>query len=668
MSGASDLPVTPATVTLADDDDPSTRILLSAVPGLISEGDGPTPVTVTATLDRALRQQATAVTVTVSGSGDAGAADFEAVADFSITIPANAASGAGTFTLTPRDDATAEADETLTVSGASDLPVTPATVTLADDDDPSTRILLSAVPERVSEGDGPTSVTVTATLDRALRQQATTVTVMVSGSGDAGAADFEAVADFSITIPANAASGAGTFTLTPRDDATAEADETLTVSGASDLPVTPATVTLADDDDPSTRILLSAVPERVSEGDGPTSVTVTATLDRALRQQATPVAVMVSGSGDAGAADFAAVADFSITIPANAASGAGTFTLTPRDDATAEADETLTVSGASDLPVTPATVTLADDDDPSTRILLSAVPERVSEGDGPTSVTVTATLDRALRQQATPVAVMVSGSGDAGAADFEAVADFSITIPANAASGEGTFTLTPRDDATAEADETLTVSGASDLPVTPATVTLADDDDPSTRILLSAVPERVSEGDGPTSVTVTATLDRALRQQATPVAVMVSGSGDAGAADFEAVADFSITIPANAASGEGTFTLTPRDDATAEADETLTVSGASDLPVTPATVTLADDDDPSTRILLSAVPERVSEGDGPTSVTVTATLDRALRQQATPVAVMVSGSGDAGAADFAAVADFSITIPRTRRAARGRSR
>ena len=657
VDGRSDIPVTQTSVTLTDDDVASSGIVLSASPSLVSEDGGAVGVRVTASLNGAARQAATTVSVSVAGSGNPRAVDFQAVEDFSITIAANAASGEGTFTLTPGDDATAEADETLTVSGASDLPVTPTTVTLADDDDPSTRILLSAVPGLISEGDGPTPVTVTATLDRALRQQATAVTVTVSGSGDAGAADFEAVADFSITIPANAASGAETFTLTPRDDATAEADETLTMSGASDLPVTPTTVTLADDDDPSTRILLSAVPERVSEGDGPTSVTVTATLDRALRQQATAVTVSVSGSGDAGAADFEAVADFSITIPANAASGEETFTLTPRDDATAEADETLTMSGASDLPVTPTTVTLADDDDPSTRILLSAVPERVSEGDGPTSVTVTATLDRALRQQATAVTVSVSGSGDPDAADFEAVADFSITIPANAASGEGTFTLTPRDDATAEADETLTVSGASDLPVTPATVTLADDDDPSTRILLSAVPERVSEGDGPTSVTVTATLDRALRQQATAVTVSVSGSGDAGAADFEAVADFSITIPANAASGAETFTLTPRDDATAEADETLTVSGASDLPVTPTTVTLADDDDPSTRILLSAVPERVSEGDGPTSVTVTATLDRALRQQATPVTVMVSGSGDAGAADFEAVADFSITIP-----------
>ena len=658
VDGRSDIPVTQTSVTLTDDDVASSGIVLSASPSLVSEDGGAVGVRVTASLNGAVSQAATTVSVSVAGSGNPRAVDFQPVADFTITIAANAASGEGTFTLTPRDDATAEADETLTVSGASDLPVTPTTVTLADDDDPSTRILLSAVPERVSEGDGPTSVTVTATLDRALRQQATAVTVSVSGSGDAGAADFEAVADFSITIPANAASGEETFTLTPRDDATAEADETLTMSGASDLPVTPTTVTLADDDDPSTRILLSAVPERVSEGDGPTSVTVTATLDRALRQQATAVTVSVSGSGDAGAADFEAVADFSITIPANAASGEETFTLTPRDDATAEADETLTMSGASDLPVTPTTVTLADDDDPSTRILLSAVPERVSEGDGPTPVTVTATLDRALRQQATAVTVSVSGSGDAGAADFAAVRDFAITIPANAASGTGTFTLTPEDDAMVESDETLTVSGASDLPVTPAAVTLADDDEVSTRILLflTVDPPRASEGDGEILVTVTAEVDRGVRPDESRIRVSVSGSGDPNAVDFAAVTDFEVVIPANAPNGSGTFTVVPEDDLIVEADELLTISGVSDLPVSPATLELLDDDEASTRILLSADPARVSEGGGPVTVTVTASLDRGLRQSATNVTVSVSGSGDADAVDFAAVADFGITI------------
>ncbi len=658
VDGSSDLPVKKTTVTLTDDDVASSGIALSASPSLVSEDGGAVGVRVTASLNGAARQAATTVTVSVAGSGNPRAVDFQAAEDFEITIAPNAASGTGTFTLTPVDDGAAEADETLTVSGASDLPVTSTTVTLADDDDASTRILLSAVPGRISEGDGPTPVTVTATLDRALRQQETAVTVTVSGSGDAGAADFAAVADFAITIPANAASGEGTFTLTPRDDETVEANEQLTVSGASDLPVTPATVTLADDDDPSTRILLSAVPGRLSEGDGATPVTVTATLDRALRQQETAVTVTVSGSGDAGAADFVAVADFAITIPANAASGAGTFTLTPGDDATAEADETLTVSGASDLPVTSTTVTLADDDDPSTRILLSAVPGRVSEGDGPTSVTVTATLDRALRQQATSVTISVSSSGDPDASDFAAVADFAITIPANAASGAGTFTLTPEDDAMVESDETLTVSGASDLPVTPAAVTLANDDEVSTRILLflTVDPPRASEGDGEILVTVTAEVDRGVRPDESRIRVAVSGGGDPDAVDFAPIPDFDIVIPANTPEGRQTFTVVPEDDGIPEADELLTISGVSDLPVSPATMELLDDDEASMRIVLSADPARVSEGDGPVGVTVRASLDRGLRQEATTVTVSVTGSGDPDAVDFAAVADFGITI------------
>ena len=665
VSGASDLPVTPTTVTLADDDDASTRILLSAVPGRVSEGDGPTPVTVTATLDRALRQQPTTVTVSVSGSGDAasgdaGAGDFVAVPDFTITIPANAASGTATFTLRPEDDATVEADERLRISGVSDLPVAPAAVTLVDDDEESTRILLflAVDPPLASEGDGEIRVTVTAAVDKDARPDDTRVRVSVSGSGDPEAVDFAAVEDFEIVIAANARNGTGTFTVVPEDDLIVEADEVVTVSGVSDLPVGPATMKLLDDDEASGRILLSADPARVSEGDGPVAVTVTASLDRGLRQSATTVTVTVSGGGDPDAADFAAVADFAITIPANAASGEGTFTLTPEDDAMVESDETLTVSGASDLPVTPTAVTLADDDEVSTRILLflTVDPPRASEGDGEILVTVTAAVDKGVRPDETRIRVAVSGGGDPDAVDFAAVSDFEIVIPANTPKGTGTFTVVPEDDLIAEADEVVTISGVSDLPVRPATLELLDDDEASGRILLSADPARVSEGDGPVAVTVTASLDRSLRREATTVTVSVSGGGDPDAVDFAAVSDFEIVIPANTPKGTGTFTVVPEDDLIAEADEVVTISGVSDLPVRPATLELLDDDEASARIVLSADPARVSEGDGPVAVTVTASLDRGLRQEATTVTVSVSGGGDPDAVDFAAVADFGITI------------
>ena len=659
LSGTSDLPVTGTSVALADDDEASTRIVLSAVPASVSEGAGATAVTVTARLDASARSVATTLDVTVTGSGAAEAVDFEPVPDFAITIEAGETDAAGTFTLDPEADNTAEESETLTVAGTADLPVSDAAVTITDDDTASTGIALSAEPVLVSEGAGAVQVTVTAVLNGAARPGPTTVSVTVTGSGDPDAVDFEPVPGFAVTIAAGAAGGSGTFTLAPEDDKVVETDETLTVAGTADLPVAETSVTLADDDEASTRILLSAAPGRVAEDAGPTTVVVTATLDRGLRQAATIVDVAVAGSGDPRAVDFEPVPDFAITIAAGAGSASGAFTLEPDDDAVVEADETLAVSGTSELPVAGTSVTLADDDEASTRILLSATPGRVSEGAGPTPVVVTATLDRGLRQAATIVDVAVAGSGDPRAVDFEPVPDFALTIAAGAGSASGTFTLEPDDDAVVEADETLAVSGTSELPVAGTSVTVADDDEGSTRIVLSAVPGRVSEGAGPSSVVVTATLNRGLRQAATAVTVAVAGTGDPDAVDFDPVPGFGITIPANAASGTGTFELVPENDRQVETDEKLTLSGTSDLPVTAASVTLADDDEVSTRVLLFLAldPAQASEGGGPVRVTVTASMDRSVRPEATRIEVAVTGSGDPGAVDFAAVSDFEIVVP-----------
>ena len=347
---------------------------------------------------------------------------------------------------------------------------------------------------------------------------------------------------------------------------------------------------ILDDDISSTQITLTASPARVSEDDGAMDIDVTAALDGAGRTSPIEVSVSVAGSGNADAVDFVEVQDFTITIAAFHNRGTATFTLTPINDEVDELDETLSVTGTSFLTVNGTEVELTDDDAMSSGIALGADPPRVSEGDGATPVRVTATLDAGARTEATSVTVTVSGSGDSDAVDFDDVREFTITIAAGDKSGTGTFTLTPIDDEVDESDETLSVDGTSVLTVTGTEVELADDDATSSGIALTADPPRVSERDGATPVRVTATLDAGARTEATTVTVSVAGSGDPRAVDFQAVADFSITIAANAANGEGTFTLTPLDDGTVEADETLTVSGMSDLPVTPATVTLADDD------------------------------------------------------------------------------
>ena len=661
------------TGTITDADGAPTSITLTVDDDDVGEGDGGTTITVTATVDGTTRfAEAKTVTVSVAGSGTATAVDFAAVSNFNISIAAGAASGTGTFTLTPTDDSDDETDETITVSGTSTgLTVNPVTISLTDDDGTPTSITLTVDDSSVSEGDGATTITVTATLNGSDRfVDATAVTMSVAGSGAAGAVDFSPVLAFDMQsfnfmeIPGGAASGTGTFTLTPTNDDVDETDETITVSGtAPGLTVNSATISLTDNDAAPTAITLTVSDSSVGEGDEATSITVTATVDGTTRfAEAKTVRVSVAGSGTAGAVDFAAVEAFNIEIAAEAASGTGTFTLTPTDDAVDETNETVTVRGTSSgLTVNAATITLTDDDGAPTSITLTVDDNSVGEGDGAATITVTATVDGTMRfAEATTVTVSVAGSGTATAVDFAAVSSFGITIPAGAASKTGSFTLTPTNDAVDETDETVTVSGTSgSLTVNSATIALTDNDAAPTSITLTVSDDSVSEGDGATTITVTATVDGTTRfAAATTVTVLVTGGGTPGGVNFSAGLDFDITIAAGAASGASDFTLTPTDDALDGVNETVTFAGFSgSLTVNDATITLTDDDATPTAITLTVDDNSVAEDDGATTITVTATVDGGTRFITdTTVTVSVAGSGTATAVDFAAVSDFDITI------------
>ena len=509
-------------------------------------------------------------------------------------------SGTGTFTLTPEQDQVAEGDEGITIAGTSALPVTGTELTLTDDDTASTEVTLSVAPESVGEDAGATAVVVTATLDGSASPTATEVTVSVGAVGDGATAgtDYQAVSDFTVTVPAGMTSGTETFTLAPEQDEVAEGDETVSVTGtATGLAVTGTELVLTDDDTASTGVTLSVAPESVGEDAGATAVVVTATLGGAAFATATEVTVSVGASGDGAAAgtDYQAVTDFTVTIAEGSTTGTGTFTLTPTDDGLAEGDEEITVAGsATGLAVTGTELVLTDDDTASTGVTLSVAPGSVGEDAGATAVVVTATLGGAAFATATEVTVSVGASGDGATAgtDYQAVTDFTVTIAEGSTTGTGTFTLTPTDDGLAEGDEEITVEGsATGLAVTGTELTLTDDDEALTGVALSVVPGSVGEDDGATAVVVTATLGGAAFATATEVTVSVGASGDGATAgtDFEAVSDFTVTIEPGMASATGAFTLIPTLDQLPEGDETVTVSGtATGLTVSPATLMLVD--------------------------------------------------------------------------------
>ena len=671
IAGTSALPVTGTELVLTDDDPASTGVALSVSPERVGEGAGAADVVVTATLDGSASPTSTEVTVSVGAPGDGAAAgtDYQAVSDLTVTVPAGRTSGTGTFTLTPEQDQVAEGDEGITIAGTSALPVTGTELTLTDDDPASTGVTLSVVPESVAEDDGATAVVLTATLDGLASATATEVTVSVGAPGDGAAAgtDYQAVSDFTVTVPAGMTSGTETFTLPPTDDGLAEGDEGITIAGTSALPVTGTELVLTDDDPASTGVALSVSPERVGEGAGATDVVLTATLDGSASPTATEVTVSVGAVGDGATAgtDYQAVAAFTVTVPAGRTSGTGTFTLTPEQDEVAEGDETVSVTGtAPGLAVTGTELVLTDDDTASTAVTLSVAPESAAEDDGATTVSVTATLDGSASPTATEVTVSVGAVGDGATAgtDYQAVAAFTVTVPAGRTSGTGTFTLTPTDDGLGEGDEEITVEGsATGLAVTGTELTLTDDDTVSTGVTLSVALESVGENAGATAVSVTATLDGSASPTATEVAVSVGAVGDGATAgtDYQTVSNLSVTIPAGDTSGTGTFTLTPTDDGLAEGDEGITIGGTSALPVTGTELTLTDDDPASTVVTLSVVPESVAEDAGATAVSVTATLDGAASPTATEVTVSVGAVGDGAAAgtDYQAVSNFSLTVP-----------
>ena len=188
-----------------------------------------------------------------------------------------------------------------------------------------------------------------------------TVTPSVTGSTDV------TVSPSPLTFTAGNWDEAQTVTVSAGSDADAEND-TATIGhtiagadyGANSVTADDVTVMVTDVDTASTQVTLAVDPTAVGEGDGATTVTVTGTLDHAVRTEGTEVTVTVS-AGTASASDFAPVSAFTLTIDADQPFGTTVFTLTPTDDDVDEADETLTVEGstaAAGLNVTATTVTI----------------------------------------------------------------------------------------------------------------------------------------------------------------------------------------------------------------------------------------------------------------------------------------------------------------------
>ncbi len=641
-----------ATLTIADDDEApgaTPGVTLVLTPSSISEDGGVS--TVTATVSPA---SAEAFTVTVAATADAPATDADfTLSGATLSFAANATESTGEVTIAAVDNDVDGADKTVRVSGS----VSPAgieapaeaTLTIADDDEApgaTSSVTLVLTRSSISEDGGVSTATATATADA----PATDADFMLSGA--------------TLSFAANATESTGEVTIAAVDNDVDGADKTVRVSGSvSPAGIeAPADVTLTIQDEetapvppvlPEPKATLALTPESIREDGG--STTVTATLDSpstaatTITVTATPVAPAVAG-------DFRQIGT-TLTIPIGATESTGSVTIEAVDNEVEAPDKRVTVSattendlGVEDPP--DRTLTITDNEFPSTTVTLSVSPSEVQEGASRT-VTVMAELDGAARTVDTDIAITVA-PGTAAATDFAPVNGFTLTIPAQQKSGTAMFSLDTVDDQTDEPDETVRVTGTtSGLTVAPAggvTVTIGDDDsDP--RVTLELSPASISENGG--SSTVTAVLDRpstaetVITVTATPVVPAVTG-------DF-LLRGTGLTIPAGQTESTGSVTIASVNNELSAPSKQVAVSGAAENArgigqPQAVNLTITDDDRPSTMVTLTVTPDRVAENGGATRLAVTGVLDGAPESADTVVTLTVN----AGAAE---AVQATLTIP-----------
>ena len=607
-------------VTLRDDDSISntpTSISLSVSPNRWSEDAGDTTVTVTATPVGGTFNTDQTVAISVAGSGVRKSVDFAAVSDFFVTIVADSTSGSGTFSLAPVDNSVVNVDENITISGTvspSPVLVTSTSLTVVDDDNPTRKPVDPPGSPMATSGDGNLNLSwlpVAGATGYELQYRRKGKKIPdpwlwtdVGSSTSYTVRDLKNRTTYIVRVRGRNSFGPGPLVKlfgTPRPQDLLPAPDNLVASSGNEwLRVSWSPVDGASSYQVQYRVRGEAIPDP-----WPWSAT-----DSASRHTLTGLKNRMTYIVRIRAVD-------AMGVGGNVSRVFGTPRVPPLPEVTIEAVESQLDEGASAA----FTVTAASAPAESLTVNLS-----VSGGEA----YLTGTIPTA--------ATIVPGQTSAS------------------------VTLLTEDDVVDEPNGTVTVTltsgdGYSLAAVTSVQVSINDDDDPPTGIALSVSPQVVSEADSTTDVTVTASPAGGTRYGTEQtVTVSVAGGGGANAVDFEPVGDFVVTISAGAEKGSATFELTPVDNTTSNADETITISGTgpTGVSITSASMTLADDDVPV--VAITAAADSVAEGTSAaftvsaspapfTSLTVNILVSggTGYLSDATPDSVIVIGAGNASA-------------------------
>lgn len=393
--------VTGSWITVTETPAIANPTVTSTSPNNMTQGAGPTTVTITGTGFQS------GATVAFSGTGiTTGAVTFVSATTLTVpvTVAANATTGARNVTVTNPDTGTGTGTGVFTVNAAPAPTVT------------------STTPSSMAQGTGPTTVTITGT------NFLSGATVAFSGTGiTLGAVTYVSATQLTVpvTVAAGATLGARNVTVTLPGGQTGTGTGVFTVTA----PVTPPTVT-------------STSPNNMTQGVGPTTVTITGT---GFQSGAT---VAFSGTGiTLGAVTYvnATTLTVPVTVATNATTGTRNVTVTNPDTGTGTGTGVFTVNAAPAPTVT------------------STSPASMSQGTGPTTVTITGT------NFLSGATVAFSGAGiTLGAVTYVNATTLTVpvTVAAGATLGAGNVTVTLPGGQTGTGTGVFTVTG----PALPATI------------------------------------------------------------------------------------------------------------------------------------------------------------------------------------------------------
>ena len=552
--------------------------------------------------------------------------DYTLVFGESLTIPAGATEGTTTFTITPTNDTDVAAHGSIYIQVTVGAVLAIRTIAIVDDDANSMNIALTADPAAISEGAGTTDVTLTGTLDGKVFDDDVVMLLTIDAdiNGDGAVNDDDAAAtrdvDYSatvrpLTIPAGSVSGTTTITITPIDDRSVEADETIRLT----VPYANKQITAQDDDEDDVTLTVGSVDitlQDTGEGGAPSFAAdasiadQTYSVDVAIADWVLPEAsggdgeLTYSVSALPAGLEFDALSRTLAGTSTEATDGAltVTYTVADSDDDTAALTFTITVAAAGTVPVFAAGAAIANQTYPVDVAIADLVLPEASGGTAPLTYSVSA-LPTGLEFDATTRTL----GGTPTAATDGAV--------------EVTYTVTDANSATATLTFTIAVNPA------PASEVVAAG--------LTAVPAAIREDAAATAVVLTFTLEAAATADESVRFTLVAPSEGTAAVrdvDYTAALEALITIPAGATEGTATLTLTPIND---DAEEGLKALGVQATLVSTGAalstdIKIRDDETPSTFIALSADPSTLDENAGLTAVVLTATLDgKALAEDAT---------------------------------------